>query len=35
MITFAFMANNLPDKSEDINRFYEALIKLLLQQPQP
>lgn len=35
LITFAFMANNLPDKSEDINRFYEALIKLLLQQPQP
>ena len=33
LIAFVFIANNLLDKNEDINRFYEALIKMLLQQP--
>ena len=33
LIAFAFIANNLPDKSEDINRFYEELIKKLLSLP--
>lgn len=33
LIAFAFIANNLLDKNEDINRFYEELIKLLLNQP--
>lgn len=34
LIAFAFIANNLLDKNEDINRFYEELIKLLLNQPE-
>lgn len=34
LIAFAFIANNLLDKNEDINRFYEELIKLLLSQPE-
>lgn len=34
LIAFAFIANNLLEGNEDVNRFYEELIKLLLQQPQ-
>ncbi len=34
LIAFAFIANNLIAKDEGINRFYEDLLKLLLQQPQ-
>ena len=33
LIAFAFMANNLLDKNEDINRFYEELLKKLLLLP--
>ncbi len=33
LVAFAFLANNLPEKNADINRFYEDLIKLLLKQP--
>lgn len=35
LIAFAFIANNLLDKDESINRFYEDVLKLLLQLPQP
>ncbi len=34
LIAFAFIANNLIAQDEGINRFYEDLLKLLLQQPQ-
>ncbi len=34
LIAFAFIANNLISKDESINRFYEDLLKLLLQLPE-
>lgn len=34
LIAFAFIANNLVAKDEGINRFYEDLLKLLLQLPR-
>ena len=34
LVAFAFIANNLVAKNESINRFYESLLKLLLQLPQ-
>ena len=34
LIAFAFIANNIIEKGENINRFYEDLLKILMQYPQ-
>lgn len=34
LIAFVFIANNIIEKGENINRFYEDLLKILMQHPQ-